>query len=70
MSSAKRNTEMISLLLDKLISLDTKTETGAARIFRHIEKGANVVWSIQFDRDFHVHFVKARFISKSSSGVP
>jgi len=48
---------MISLLLDKLISLNYTDQNGAARIFCHIEKGANVVWNILFLWDFYVRLL-------------
>ena len=57
MSSAKLKTEMISLLLDKLISPNYRGQNGAVRIFRHVEKGANVVRNVLLLWGFYVYFL-------------
>ena len=47
-SSAKLKIEMISLPLNKIISLNYRERNEAARIFRHIEKGAILALNVLF----------------------
>ena len=47
-SSAELKTGMISLPMDKLISLNCREQNGVARIFRHIEKGAIASFNVLF----------------------
>ena len=78
--SAKPKTEMISLFLGncKLLSLNYRDRNGVARVFRHFEKGANLVWNIVFVWHFDVHFLRlalcqsphlGRFVDKYPKGL-